>query len=468
MTEEIPISYQILSLSLQEEGAIAQFADDLPVDAVRELGNGHAEIFEALCDYHNRTGCDVVDPVAFRSWLEEETTIYDALGGSEGVKAYFDIANGVEKSTTSAVVGVLRHRYNKAMQLRYNEEIGAILNGEGDDEKLQELVAKIDQLSRSQTDPLKKTFDGNSIAERAESLWELPDFIPTPFPALNRAMSYNEDGGVCKGSVHAVIAPSGRGKSTLVRNFMNHWVEKGHRVLFVNFEEAQDIWERSLFTQITKQNVYLGKDVSDIQKKHYTKLFEDKMKEWGDRFVVNHDPDTNYFEDIEAWIRKVAQQKAGPPDVIIIDTIQSMSLKGNNKLVRWGQYEEMMIRLEKLAKDLHTAIIITSQENTNRMKEKREVVQQSDAGGSVAIIQKCAITIFITDAQLGLDDETQEESVVQLQIPKNRITGMSFTMDPPMLRYDDTTKSFMEYEMATADRYQPTAVSADDFAKGFA
>jgi replicative DNA helicase len=121
---------------------------------------------------------------------------------------------------------------------------------------------------------------------------------------------------------------------------------------------------------------------------------------------------------------------------------------------RWGEFEEMMVRLEKLARDMNCVLIITAQENSNRMKEKREVVQQSDTGGSLAIQQKCAVTIFITEKRLATNDDTEDENVMQLQIPKNRITGSAFLYDPPLVRYNDEKKIYEQYEIADDSMYE--------------
>jgi replicative DNA helicase len=170
--------------------------------------------------------------------------------------------------------------------------------------------------------------------------------------------------------------------------------------------------------------------------------------------MVRHDPETPYFEDLEFWIRDLIGHPERTPDVLIIDTIQSMFIRGGGKgKPRWGEYEEMMVRLEKLAKDMNAAVIITAQENSNRMKEKREVVQQSDTGGSLAIQQKCAVTIFLTDKKLIAQDDVTDSSITQLQIPKNRITGSTFMYDPPLVRYNDYNKTYEDYEIVSSSTY---------------
>jgi hypothetical protein len=180
--------------------------------------------------------------------------------------------------------------------------------------------------------------------------------------------------------------------------------------------------------------------------------------------MVKHDPDTPYFEDLEKWLRDILGHGKDIPDVIVIDTIQSMFTKGKGK-ARWGEFEEMMVRLEKLARDMNCVLIITAQENSNRMKEKREVVQQSDTGGSLAIQQKCAVTIFITEKRLVSGDETEDDTVMQLQIPKNRITGSTFVYDPPLVRYVDSRKSYEDYEIVTEESYESNSI-LDDLLNG--
>jgi replicative DNA helicase len=281
-------------------------------------------------------------------------------------------------------------------------------------------------------------------------------------------MGYTDEGGFFRGAVHAVIAASGKGKSTFVKCLANNWLDNGYRVLYVNFEEATGHWERILMTQIIEKNVYLESSKwSEEEKNKHLNTFKARLAKWGDRLMVRHDPDTPYFEDLEFWLRDIIGQNINMPDIVIIDTIQSMFTKGGGKgKPRWGEFEEMMVRLEKLARDMNCALIITAQENSNRMKEKREVVQQSDTGGSLAIQQKCAVTIFITEKRLATNDETEDENIMQLQIPKNRITGSAFLYDPPLVKYVDYKKTYEDYDPVTDSSYTSSSSLLDDLLSG--
>jgi replicative DNA helicase len=174
------------------------------------------------------------------------------------------------------------------------------------------------------------------------------------------------------------------------------------------------------------------------------------MNQWDDKLMVLQDPETAYYEDLESWLRSVGKTDK-VLDAIVIDTIQSMFMKKSAGGARWNQFEEMMVRMEKLAKDLGPAIVLTAQENTNRMKEGRDTVKQSDTGGSIAIVQKCSVTMHVVPKTMA--DTVDIEDLVEIQIPKNRITGTSFSHNPPTLKYNDDTKSFENYDLMSDDAY---------------
>jgi replicative DNA helicase len=460
---EYPVEYQIFAISFRVPGAIELFDSFLPEDIVGSIHGqtGINEFYRALLAYFHTTRLNIVDPIAFKVWLESETDIYSALGGVSGVDTMMDILMSIDISTPESIIKIVKHKANKRKQLDRLQELQILLTQKG--EKTEKEISRISQITSEIKDlendlnynPLDNVTTANDISNRAEALLEIPNFLSTQYKSLNRAMGYTDDGGFFKGAVHAIIAPSGKGKSTFAKCLVNHWADSGYRILYVNFEEAISHWERVLMTQIIGKNVYSeARSWDEEQKEKYIGIFKSKLEEWGDRFMVRHDPETPYFEDLERWLRDIMGHNDRMPDVIVIDTIQSMFTRGSGKgKPRWGEFEEMMVRLEKLARDMNCVLIITAQENSNRMKEKREVVQQSDTGGSLAIQQKCAVTIFITEKKLMSGDDSEDETIMQLQIPKNRITGSTFVYDSPLVRYVDSKKTYEEYEAITEDSY---------------
>ena len=464
--KQFPVEYQIFALCLRSPEAVAYFDSFLPEDIVGSIHGqtGINEFYKALLSYHHTTKTNVVDPVAFRVWLESETDIYSALGGVSGVDMMMDILMNLELSTPESIVKIVKHRANKRKQLDYLQELQILITQKG--EKTDKDISRISQITSEIKDlenelnysPLDSVTTADDINKRAEDLLTIPDFLPTQYKSLNRAMGYTDNGGFFKGAVHAIIAPSGKGKSTFAKCLVNNWADSGYRVLYVNFEEAISHWERVLMTQIIGKNVYAQARLwTEEEKQQNLAIFRSKLQQWGDRFMVRHDPETPYFEDLERWLRDIMGHNDRMPDVVVIDTIQSMFTRGGKSKPRWGEFEEMMVRLEKLARDMNCVLIITAQENSNRMKEKREVVQQSDTGGSLAIQQKCAVTIFITEKKLISGDDSEDENIMQLQIPKNRITGSTFVYDSPLVKYVDEKKTYEEYEAITQENYKKDA-----------
>ena len=474
--DNIPLEYQIFALSLRKNGAINYFKENLPEEIVGSINGekGINEFYKALLAFENATQLDIVDPIAFKSWLQTETDIHEALGGNAGVGVMVDLLMSAELSTQESVSELVKYKANKRKQINYLQELQSIISQKGqktedDISRIQTLTSEIRELENQiRYNPLDKITTADEIASRVDSLLDIPNFLPTQFKALNRAMGYTDEGGFFRGAVHAVIAASGKGKSTFVKCLANNWLDNGYRVLYVNFEEATGHWERILMTQIIEKNVYLESSKwSEEEKNKHLNTFKARLAKWGDRLMVRHDPDTPYFEDLEFWLRDIIGQNINMPDIVIIDTIQSMFTKGGGKgKPRWGEFEEMMVRLEKLARDMNCALIITAQENSNRMKEKREVVQQSDTGGSLAIQQKCAVTIFITEKRLATNDETEDENIMQLQIPKNRITGSAFLYDPPLVKYVDYKKTYEDYDPVTDSSYTSSSSLLDDLLSG--
>lgn len=470
------IEYQLFASCLKDDGSIEFYANNLP-DHLVGLPDGNMgvhELYSAFLHYFRSTNLLSVDKESFKLWLKDETNIFDALGGGDGVDAVFSHISSMSPLPKESIAEIIKYKELKSRQKKYIKELEILANRKGlksdkDLARINELIKLIQDINDySRSNPFDSVTTAEDIINRSESLLDIPDFVPTQFKSLNRAMGYTDDGGFFRGAVHAIIAPSGKGKSTFAKCLANNWLDKGYSVLYVNFEEAIGHWERILMTQILGENVYSESHKWNKEvKAEKLQKFKERLSQWGSRLMVRHDPETPYFEDLENWLREIIGKDYKVPDIVIIDTIQSMFTRGSGKgKPRWGEFEEMMVKLEKLARDMNSVVIITAQENSNRMKEKREVVQQSDTGGSLAIQQKCAVTIFITEKRLLSDDETVDENIMQLQIPKNRITGSSFTYDPPLVRYVDSKKVYEEYDIVDDDSYSSSSSILDDLLSG--
>ncbi len=473
-SKELPLEYQLFALSFQEEGAIVSFAEELPVHEVCAIDEnaGIKEFYQALLDYHNLTEQPIVEPIAFRSWLETSRDTYTAIDAFIGIDTFMDTVMSIETSSSKDVIAVLKDRHKTRKQLNFIQELQSIFQSkdhktDADFDKIDKLTAQIAELQqRVDYNPLAKVKFATDIVDSIDDMFVIPPFLSTPFETLNCALGYTSDGGMFRGAVHAIVATSGKGKSTLAKTLANHWLDDGYSVLFINYEEAEGHWNRVLLSQILKENVYKQADDWTAEEKAERKsIFKHKMDEWGERLMVRHDPDSCYFSDLERWFKDLIGNNI-TPDVVIIDTIQSML--GDGKGPRWGDYELMMIKLERLAKEMNAVFIITAQQNNEAVKENRQVAKQSDIGGSVAIVQKCSVIMVLTSIADITKDESIDVNIMGVQILKNRITGLGFVHEPPMVKYVDDYKSYVDVEAIDNSIYDNGAtldelVSESDF-----
>jgi replicative DNA helicase len=431
------------------EGAIKEFADRVDAEDVGLVHGfrGLHELYLAQLDYRKYTELDVVDPIGFENWLyESKPAVYELIGGEAGYSDLLGKLKNVEIPETDALIKLVEFRAKKRRRMDKAQSLMTAVSNTDDPnskqkilELNQELVQLFEEIDYNPMESLRTPAD---FIAGLDKLMDMPSFLPTQFPELNRAMGYDpEKGGFLRSAITTIAALSGVGKSTLIKTIVKYWVDIGLNVCYVNYEEPEDLWNKILFAQITGINVF-HQQIDDFAKAEFIK----RMESWKDRLKVRHDPDSIFYEDLERWIRDVVGYSAWKPDVIVIDTIQSLFTKSNS--ARWSEFEQMMVHLEKLAKDLDCAIVITAQQNRNSLMDKRQVFNQADIGGGSAIIQKSTVVMFLSqprEANNGDNEWDTPKSVVEVQMPKNRITGTLFTDVPPRLIYDDPTKSFVPY-----------------------
>jgi hypothetical protein len=198
--DNVPIEYQIFALCLRSPGAIEYFSKNLNEELVGAIHGekGINEFYLALLHFYDATKLDVVDPIAFKSWLQTETHIHEALGGNAGVSIMIDILNSLELSTVESITELVKHKANKRKQINYLQELQGILTQRGqktedDINRIQILTSQIKDLENQiRYNPLDKVSSGLDIISRIDSILDVPSFLPTQFKSLNRAMGYTD------------------------------------------------------------------------------------------------------------------------------------------------------------------------------------------------------------------------------------------------------------------------------------
>lgn len=146
--KEEPFEFQLLALSMRHPGAVNLFVKEVnPHDVGLIHGQpGIYEIYRSMVDYHSKTGLDLVDPIAFKSWLQTETDIYDALGGFEGVDKFVDHLLEIDTCTPESAIEVVRYRGKKRRQLDKAQELLQIIAKKSDHSIDEHTPANVDLL----------------------------------------------------------------------------------------------------------------------------------------------------------------------------------------------------------------------------------------------------------------------------------------------------------------------------------
>lgn len=452
------IDYDVLATVLKDPDAPAIFKENIIDGAVGKINQAYGvyQLYKNAINCYETLG--QVDFETFGKWLEQFPELYEKIGGKEAYAELVTELEPIDPSNPITLSKLVNNNYNRLIALRKIDNLrDTLMSDQSTDEDIDAASSDLQEKIRSAKKKRERISfrTALTIAQESDDLFDTVPFIPTQFKSLNRALGYDKDvGGVMRGNIYSVVATSGRGKSSLVKAMCNNWLDTGYKVLFVNFEEARDHWERVLMTQVTGHNAYKAHEKSSAELSSILEQFKSKMNEWGTRFMVRHDPDSLYFEDLEGWLRDLYDnQEQDRPDIVVIDTIQSLFTKSGGR-ARWGEFEQIMVRLEKLAKDMNAVFIITAQQNSNSLRENRSEINQSDIAGGVTIVQKSSVVMVLMPMQTEIDLDSYGSDgitpIMEIHIPKNRITGTQSNNNPPLVIYDDDLKLYLDYDISQA------------------
>lgn len=446
------LDLQILSASINNPEANNYFHNYLIADAVGKPTNtfGMYQLYTNAIKCFSETG--EINPKVFKIWLSNYPDLYSELGGDKGYSELQEQLSSIEPIDYITLTRLGNKRLQKKVSMNKLEELNQLLqDDQSTDDQIQaatsELVDRIKEAKDREPIALRRSQD---IAADIDGLWAKDNFIPTQFKKLNNLLGHSVDnGGVTRGNVYTIADMSGVGKSTFAKSLCVNWLDNGYKILFINFEEAQLHWETILFSQVVAQDIYRVKAEGDSAFcSSLEKKFRKTLDKWGSNFMVRHDPDSVQYDDLEDWLKDLYyNQESDRPDIVVIDTIQSLFKKGGNG-TRWGQFEEIMVRLEQLAKEMNAVFLITAQQNNNSLIHSKEELDQSDIGGGVTIVQKSSVVMFLVPAKSkedsGFGEEEQQTDLYNLRVIKNRITGKKSGQNPPIIRYDGDSKMFVD------------------------
>jgi replicative DNA helicase len=147
-------------------------------------------------------------------------------------------------------------------------------------------------------------------------------------------------GGLGKGEVGLVLAPSGVGKSTFLTKIANSALEEGKNVLQIIFEDTPDEIKRKHFTIWSKIPL---SELQDRKDEAYA-LVNDKVQKIKNKLVIKKfDEDETTLVDVKNWIDNYQKKFGYKFDIIVLDYLDC--LESHKKAVDQNQAELAIIKM---------------------------------------------------------------------------------------------------------------------------
>jgi replicative DNA helicase len=266
--------------------------------------------------------------------------------------------------------------------------------------------------------------------------------IPMGIPGIDRLLK----GGLAKGEIGVILAPTGVGKSTLLTKVANHAFNLGYNVLQIFFEDNPKIIQRkhiTLWTKIHPDELSTRKDevilkVNEVKDSMSNKLILKKLPS-----------DTMTMMQIKNQIRKMVSEGV-KIDMVLLDYIDCV-VPDRNLGDEWKSEGSVMRAFESMCHELDMVGWTATQ--GNRSSISSDVVTTDQMGGSIKKAQVGHVIISVAKSL-----QQKEMKLATIAITKSRIgdDGVVFEnckFDNGMLEIDtESSVTFLGLEEQTEER----------------
>ena len=260
--------------------------------------------------------------------------------------------------------------------------------------------------------------------------------IPMGIGGIDRLLK----GGLAKGEIGVVLAPTGVGKSTLLTKIANHAFNLGYNVLQIFFEDNPKVIQRKHFTLWTK----IHPDDMSNKKDEVIKRVKEIEQKMENQLILEKLPsDTMTMTQIKNLVRKKIADGV-KVDMVLLDYIDCV-VPEKNLGDEWKSEGSVMRAFEAMCHELNLVGWTATQ--GNRSSISSEVVTTDQMGGSIKKAQVGHVIISVAKTL-----QQKEMKLATIAITKSRIgdDGIIFEnckFDNGMLEIDtESTLTFLGHE----------------------
>jgi replicative DNA helicase len=230
--------------------------------------------------------------------------------------------------------------------------------------------------------------------------------IPTGINGLDNMLK----GGLGRGELGVVLAPTGTGKTTLLTKFANSAYVHDFHVLQIFFEDNPANIKRKHFTIWTG----IEPDEQPERKEEVKEMVEELQGRCkGSLSIIKLPSDSVTISEIKSRIRKQVSE-GKQIDMLLIDYVDCISPDRSNFGEEWKGEGSVMRSLESMTTEFNIAIWTATQ--GNRESISSEVVTTDQMGGSIKKAQIGHVVLSV-----GKTLEQKEHNLATMTLLKSRI-----------------------------------------------
>jgi replicative DNA helicase len=266
--------------------------------------------------------------------------------------------------------------------------------------------------------------------------------IPMGIPGIDRLLK----GGLAKGEIGVILAPTGVGKSTLLTKIANHGFNLGYNVLQIFFEDNPKIIQRkhiTLWTKIHPDELSLRKD------EVITKVQEIKVKMPNELILKKLPSDTITMMQIKNQIRKMISEGI-KIDMVLLDYIDCV-VPDKNLGDEWKSEGSVMRGFESMCHELDLVGWTATQ--GNRSSISSDVVTTDQMGGSIKKAQVGHVIISVAKSLTQKEMKLATIAITKSRIGDDGVVFENCKFDNGMLEIDtESSVTFLGLEEQTEER----------------
>ena len=268
----------------------------------------------------------------------------------------------------------------------------------------------------------------------------LDDDFRHPIPIGITGIDNLLKGGLAKGEIGVILAPTGVGKTTVLSKIANNAFNLGYNVLQIFFEDNPKIIQRKHFTMWTK----IAPDNLSLQREDVLEKVRQIKENAPNRLILKKLPsDTLTMNQIKNQMRKMIAEGI-KIDLVVVDYIDCI-VPDKNLGDEWKSEGSVMRGFESMCHELDIAGWTATQ--GNRSSISSEVVTTDQMGGSIKKAQVGHVIISVAKSLQQKEMNLATIAITKSRIGKDGIVFENCKFDNEMIEIDtDSSVTFLGME----------------------